>query len=245
MNFYDKVAKKFGNYHTPAQIVHEFPNGDPEKIFKDKLISIRGKDKIALDSGCADGRFTLSVVPFFKKIKAIDTSKGMLKSAKNLQKRQGIYNVDFVYQNLYKLVSKEEFDVIYSRRGPADYSIFYKALKDQGYYVEIDIGEKDAMDIKKVFGRGQNYGGWDKSKVKKIRNELQKVGFKILFAKDYLYNEYYLTRADLDVFLQGVPIFEDYDSKKDMEFLKEYASNFTSDKGINLLRHRAVLLARK
>lgn len=70
-NFYDKVAKKFGGYHTPSKHTTEYPNGEPEKVFKDKLLELSGKDKIALDTGCADGRFTLSIAPCFKKIVAI------------------------------------------------------------------------------------------------------------------------------------------------------------------------------
>lgn len=244
-NFYDKVAEKFGSYHAPSRRSTEFPNGSPEEIFKDKLISISGENKIVLDSGCADGRFTLSVAPFFKKIIAIDTSKGMLKSAKIFQREQKVPNVDFVYQNLHKITSKDEYDVIYNRRGPVDYPIFYKALKKNGFYIEIDIGEKDAMDIKKVFKRGQNYGEWDNSVLKRDSNQLEEAGFKIIFIRDYLYDEYYKTFEDLNIFLQGVPIFEDYDSQKDKSLLVKYANRFTSEKGINLLRHRVVMLAQK
>ena len=33
-NFYDKVAKKFGIYHTGAKYSKEYLAGDPEEIFK-------------------------------------------------------------------------------------------------------------------------------------------------------------------------------------------------------------------
>ena len=50
-NFYDKVAKKFGGYaYGKSHVKHltEYPNGDPEKIFKKKLIGLANKNKIAL-----------------------------------------------------------------------------------------------------------------------------------------------------------------------------------------------------
>lgn len=244
-NFYDKVAKKFGNYHTDARIAHEYFEGNPEDIFKEKLISVSGKDKIALDSGCADGRFSLSIANFFLKIKAIDTSNGMLNSARKLQKEQKITNVEFIKQDLHKLSSNEEFGVIYSRRGPVDYPIFYKLLKPDGDYVEIDIDKKDAMEIKQIFGRGQNYGEWNNSRLQRTVDEITNANFRIIFAKDYSYNEYYKTYYDLDLFLQSVPIFEDYDSKKDEHLLKKYEKEFGTDKGIRLARHRAVILAQK
>lgn len=244
-NFYDKVAKKFGNYHTDAQIIDEFLGGNPEAVFKKKLISVSGKDKIALDAGCADGRFTLSIAKLFLRIKAIDTSRRMLESARKLQDKQKVLNVEFINQDLHALSSQEEFDVIYNRRGPVDYPVFHKSLKSNGYYVEIDIGEKDAMEIKQTFGRGQNYGEWNNSRLQKTIGEATKANFKIIFAKDYSYNEYYKTYYDLDLFLQGVPIFEDYDSKKDEKLLKKYVEQFDTEKGIRLGRHRGVILAQK
>ena len=49
--------------------------GDPEKIFKEKLLGLSSRDKTVLDIGCADGKFTLTIAPFFKKVYGIDTSK--------------------------------------------------------------------------------------------------------------------------------------------------------------------------
>src|SRR3990167_2358965 len=177
-NFYDKVAKKFGNYHTDAKYSTEYPNGNPEEIFRKKLLEVSGKDKIVLDSGCADGRFTLSISSYFKEIIAIDISKGMLDSANALKTEKGIINVNFKYMDVHKINQPDEsFDVIYSRRGPTDYPGFNRLLKQEGYYVEINIGEKDAQGIKEVFQRGQNYGEWNDPKLPKITNKLKENGF--------------------------------------------------------------------
>ena len=48
-NFYNKVARKFGNYHTDARYTQEYPDNNPEEVFKEKLLSVSGKDKLALD----------------------------------------------------------------------------------------------------------------------------------------------------------------------------------------------------
>ena len=45
--------------------------------------------------------------------------------------------------------------------------------------------------------------------------------------------------------LEGVPIFEDYDSKKDKKFLDEYVRKFRTEKGIKFPRHQVVILAKK
>jgi len=246
-NFYDKVAKKFGGYHTDARYPKEYPNGDPEKVFKEKLLELSGKNKVVLDVGCADGRFTLSIASNFNKVVAIDLSKGMLDSAEKYQKEKKIINVSFEEQDASKVAYPNNyFDVICSLRGPTPFSKFYRLLKPNGYFIGINIGEKDAIDLKKVFKRGQNYEVWNKtSRLKKDKLKLIQERFEIITAKDFIYDEYYQTYEDIDLFLQGVPIFEDYNPIKDKKYLDEYVNKFKSDKGIKLLRHRVVILARK
>ncbi len=245
-NFYDKVANKFGKYSSGVQTIDEFPNGVPEEIFKEKIIKYSGKNKIVLDVGCGDGRFTLSIAKYYKKVIGIDTSSEMLKYAKRLQKEKHITNVSFKNQSIYQTMTlKDYFDVVYSRRGPTDYRRFSRLLKHKGIYVEIDIGEKDAQEIKKIFGRGQNYGLWNKPRLVQHNKELENDGFNILFAKDFYYNEFYQSYNDLDLFLQSVPIFENFDSKKDKKKLEQFVKRFQTSKGIKFSRHRAVIVAEK
>lgn len=244
-NFFDKVAKKFGNYSSGVKYTKEYLNRDPEEDFKNYLIKYFGKDKKVLDVGCADGRFTLSIADKFGEIVAIDNSIGMLNSARKLQKELNKVNVNFENKNVHETgFDEKSFDVIYSRRGPTDYKEFSRLLKKNGYYLEIQIGEKDTKDIEIIFGRGQNFGGWDKSRLERNIKEVESQGFEIIFSKDYEYNEYYATREDLDTFLQSVPIFEDFDSTKDKELLEKYVSKFKTEKGIKLPRHRIVIVAK-
>lgn len=245
-NFYDKVAKKFGKYHTGARYITEYSNGEPEKVFKEKLLGLSSKDKTVLDVGCADGRFTLSIASYFKKVIAIDISTGMLNAARKIQEKSSVANVTFEKQNAEKTTYQNKmFDVIFSRRGPTPFSEFYRLLKPNGYFVGINIGEKDCVKIKKIFGRGQGYGKWNTSKLEKDKQKLKDTGFKVIFAQDYLYDEYYSSYEDLDLFLQGVPIFEDFDSEKDKELLQKYINRFQTKKGIQLSRHRVVIVAQK
>lgn len=124
-NFYDKVAQKFGGYGYGAGPVYisEYPAGDPEKIFKEKLLELTCIDKIALDIGCADGKFTLSVAPYFKKIYGIDISKKNLEIAKSHNKEERSKNVEYSFQNASHTLFKDSFfDVAYCRRGPSYYN---------------------------------------------------------------------------------------------------------------------------
>ncbi len=248
-NFYDKVAKKFGGYaYGKSHVGHlsEYPNGDPEKIFKTKLLSLADRKKIALDAGCGDGKFAFQIAKYFLSIIGIDLSKNLLEIARQKQNILKVKNVTFKFQDASKTsFPNNSFDLIFSRRGPTPFREFYRLLKLGGYFVGINIGEKDCQDIKEIFGRGQGFGEWNSPRLEKDKQELKNLGFEIVFAQDYLYNEYYSSYEDLDLFLQGVPIFEDFDSEKDKKYLEEYVTKFITEKGIKFPRHRVVTVAKK
>ena len=245
-NFYDKVANKFGKYHTKAKYTIEYPAGEPEKVFKKKLLELGGEQKVVLDAGCADGRFTLSMSLSFKKIVAIDMSEGMLKAAQKLQNKKNIKNIVFEKQDAFRTSYKDKsFDLVYSRRGPTIFMEAFRLLKPGGYFIEIDIGEQDCMEIKKIFGRGQNFGEWDTQRKEIVMQKAGSAGFETVFLKNFFYNEYYSSYEDLNLFLQGVPIFEDYSTEKDKVHLQKYVDKYITEKGIKLERHRVVMVLQK
>jgi len=248
-NFYDKVAKKFGGYafgKSHVDHLSEYPTGDPEKVFKEKLLGLANKNIIALDAGCGDGKFAFQIAKYFLSITGIDVSKELLKIAGHKKSVLRVKNVIFKFQDAAKTsFSDKSFNLIFSRRGPTAFAEFHRLLKSGGYFIGIDIGEKDCQEIKEIFGRGQDFGQWNASRLEKDKQKLKKAGFEIVFAKDYLYDEYYALHEDLDLFLQGVPIFEDFDSEKDKKLLGEYVTKFQTEKGIRLPRHRVVIMARK
>ena len=247
-DFYDKVAQKFGGYgySTGPRYTTKYPTGNPEKIFKEKLLELSLRDKTALDIGCADGKFTLLIAPSFQKVYGIDTSKVNLDIAKSHGGEENSKNVEYSLQDAGHTSFEDSFfDLAYCRRGPSYYTEYFRILKTNGYYLEIGIGENDTEELKKVFGRGQNYGEWNTSRLDANLKEFQTIGFKVIFAENYHYFEYYSSYEELDLFLQGVPIFEDFDSKKDKVLLQKYVEKFLTDKGIQLSRHRLVMVMQK
>ena len=248
-SFYDKVANKFGGYAFGKSHVNhlsEYPNGDPELIFKEKLIGLASKKENALDVGCGDGKFTFHIAKYFLSIVGIDLSKELLFIAKQKQKIRKGNNIIFELQDARQTSFPDEsFYLIFSRRGPTPFSEFYRLLKSGGYFVGINIGEKDCVEIKLIFGRGQGFKEWNTSRREKDNKELRNVGFEVVFAEDYYYDEFYASYEDLDLFLQGVPIFEDFDSEKDKRLLEEYVVKFKTEKGIRFPRHRVVTVSQK
>ena len=248
-NFYDKVAKKFGGYafgSNKPKYSSEYPNGNPEEIFKEKLLKLAKTNMVCLDVGCGDGKFTFEVSKYFSSIKGIDTSRELLNIAESKKKALKTANVTFKLKNAVRtFFPNESFNIIFCRRGPSFYKEYYRLLKKGDYYLEIGIGEKDCVNLKKVFGRGQGYGIWDQSRLEKDKNEFIQIDFRVIYAESISYNEYYNSIEALDRFLQGVPIFEDFNPDKDRTHLETYCKKFKTPKGILLPRQRVVYVIQK
>lgn len=244
-NFYDRVAATFGAYRTGARYQTEFPGESPEGVFERKLIDVGGPEKIALDAGSGDGRFTLAIAQYFGQIVGIDTSRGMLAVAQR-RREQGIANARFVCQDAAQTgFADASFDVVYSRRGPTAYADFRRLLKTGGSFLHVGIGEEDALDLKRVFGRGQGFDHLGSTWSGFEQERQRAAGLRIIFVADFRYDEYYASYADLETFLRGVPIFTDFDPETDRAALQAYAAQARTPKGIHLRRHRFVTVAVK
>lgn len=249
VNFYDKVAKKFGGYafsSNKPKYSSEYPDDNPEQILKKRLLRLAKTNFIALDAGCGDGKFCFEILKYFSFIHGIDTSEELLNIAESKKEALKISNVDFNLEDARKTSFPDEsFDIVFCRRDPSFYEEYYRLLRRSGYYLEIGIGEKDCVGLKKIFGRGQGYGTWNESRLDKDKNKFTQLGFSTIFAKAISYNEYYESIDEMDRFLQGVPIFEDFDSDQDRNHLEVYCKKFETPKGILLPRQRVVYVVQK
>lgn len=84
---------------------------DPENLelkYVRQLADI--KDKVILEIGCGNGRFTRILAKYAKKVVAIDNDKNMISSAKTITRRK---NITYKHMDALKLDLKEEsFDVV-------------------------------------------------------------------------------------------------------------------------------------
>ena len=245
-NFYDKIVRKFGTDVPEAKHITDYPEGDPESVFEQKLLNLSGNDKVALDLGCGDGRFTSRMASHFRQIVGIDGSVERLKLAQAEQQTVGRNNVRFEEQDAYQTTfAQDTFDLVYSRRGPTPYRECQRIIKPRGYFLTIGIGEKDTWELKQIFGRGQGYGVWNTPVLEQAEEQLCQEGFEAIYGQNFLFDEYHASYHDLDLFLQEVPIFEDFDSEKDRKLLETYVATSQTEKGIRLPRHRIVIVAMK
>jgi SAM-dependent methyltransferase len=244
--FYDKIAREYGFSTPPSPVVVEYPTGNPEQVFEAELRSLGGSGKRALDVGAGDGRFTLRVADVFGRVAGIDHSEGMLNIARARQRELGVGNVTLSVQDARRTTfPHSSFDVVYSRRGPSFFEEYHRLLVPGGYFLYITIGNRDAVEFKEVFGRGQDFAQRGISRLQADRRDLERAGFEVVRQEEYYYDEYYASYEDLELFLRGVPIFEDFDPEADRPLLERYAALFREAKGIRLPRHRVIDIARK
>ncbi len=64
-DFYDKFARKFGASGPSVAHTSQYPEGNPEAMFEQKLLELSGTTKTVLDVGCGSGAFTLHMSPHF------------------------------------------------------------------------------------------------------------------------------------------------------------------------------------
>jgi len=248
--FYDDLAKKLGGYgfaNDGLDYRSEYPAGNPEQEFYDAVMQMAGAECTALDIGCGDGIFSFRVADAFMQIDGIDNSAELIKIAHAKQAELGVTTTRFIYGDASSMpYAGGSFDVAFNRRGPSFYDEYYRVAKPGGTYIEIGIGEQDTRSLKETFGRGQAYGEWASRRIDRDAKVFTSSGFTVVRAEDYFYKEYYPSRDMFETFLEGVPIFEDFDRENDSQLVDAYCSSHTTADGeIELDRHRVLYVLQK
>ena len=249
-NFYDKLAKKLGGYgfaHDGLEYRSEYPNGNPEEEFLDAVIQVADTSLNALDIGCGDGIFAFRVADKFAHIDGIDNSSELIKIANEKQNELNVSNVIFNFGNASKMpYENASYDTAFNRRGPSFYEEYARVLKSGGTYIEIGIGEQDARPLKETFHRGQDFGEWSNRRIDRDTKIFDRCGLSVIRADDYFYKEFYPSRSMFEIFLEGVPIFEDFDKTEDSAVLEKYYGKYETSSGeIQLDRHRIIYILKK
>jgi len=246
MDFYKEKGKKYKRYQ--ANIVHGRHKGNVPDFLK--LIKKYSKKNLkALDLGCGSGELTIKLAHNFKEIIGVDFILEYLETAKKDKKRYKIKNIEFIRADAKNLPFDDEtFDLIYSSRGPlsANYDFIkesLRVLKKGGLLIEETIGEKDKLEIKKIFGRGQNYPSKNK-KMDSVKALLKKGKASLLLYKEYFYYTSFKVKGIIKL-LQRAPIIEDFNLEKDKIFLKKIEEQLMTTEGIILSSHRLHWVAKK
>jgi len=234
-------------YHQKEKVTTEGNDGEDE--FDAKMLdAVAGKT--VLDVGCGDGRFTIKIAEHAKNVMGLDFSEKAISQAQTNLEKSGRTNVKFRLADALNLPFVDEtFDVLLSRRGPLTDSMrtlseAHRVLKKGGQLMEITIGERDKLNLKQIFGRGQLYGVKGKVADEKKRM-LEKVGFKVIEIKDYMAFEIFETIEDLTIRLRSTPIIPDFNARRDRRYLDRIKDACMTPKGIKTETHRVTIIASK
>ena len=244
-NFYKKSSKKFKKYefHEQGKLI----SGEKPNFFK-YLKRFTNKNSKVLDLGCGSGELTLKLSPFFKEIVGIDSFGGYIKTAEKLKKAVGAKNVVFKVADGKNLPFEDEyFDFVFSSRGPLSANIdfireSFRVLKKGGLMIEETIGEKDKIELKKIFGREQNYPK-PETKFESVKKLLKQSGMKLIESKYFKFYQVYPSINDVVEILERAPIIPDFDKTKDKAHIEEVDKKL-NNKGIKLSSHRLLWIAK-
>ncbi len=217
--------------------------------FFEYLKKFTNKNYKILDLGCGSGELTLKLSPFFKEIVGIDPFEEYIKTAKKLKKTLGVKNVIFKVADGKKLSFEDEyFDIVFSSRGPLSSEInfikeSFRVLKKEGLMIEETIGEKDKIELKKIFGRGQNYPN-RKTKLESVKKLLKQSKMKLVESKYFKFYQVYSSINEVVEILERSPIIPNFDKTKDKAHIEKVDKKLNKE-GIKLSSHRLFWLAEK
>lgn len=145
IEWYDMIARKNGGYRSNAVFSIEGLSG--EAVFEDRLKDILPNYTSVLDAGCGHGEFTIKMAKYTRSIVGFDNSIEMIKIAHNLKDYYNVNNVDFVYAGTKEQLpfEDEQFNLIYSRRGPTSILNHSRVLRSGGIIMGIHSAEADRV----------------------------------------------------------------------------------------------------
>ena len=155
---------------------------------------------VLLDIGTGGGKKLTEVAKIAGKAYGIDHQQSMIDTANRNLARTKMRNVEFKWGDAKTLPFPEEyFDVIMCRHAPFYAQQVYRVMKSKGIFLTQQVySEKDAINIKRIFGRGQGFGRErETNPIRRYVRELKAAGFEILRKDTYNATEYYADMSDL------------------------------------------------
>jgi ubiquinone/menaquinone biosynthesis C-methylase UbiE len=246
IEWWNELAKKLNGYKGNYRVSFEGANGELE--FTEIVKKLLRDHSNALDIGCADGSFAIELSSYAKKITAVDLSPVMIDTAKKSANRA---NLEFIVADAKKLpFSDHTFDLVISRRGPVSEPEFLeeaiRVTRPGGLLIEITIGEKDAIEFKEIFNKGQSFNNKNKSRYLEIKNRIGLINeVKLRQIHEYYSDAYYPSLEDIVLLLSSTPIIDDFNMNNDQALLQLIEEKYSTVKGIRRTYHRLIWIAEK
>ncbi|MEK5102966.1 methyltransferase domain-containing protein [Cytobacillus sp. FSL M8-0252] len=145
--WYRQISKNGNAYIYPWQSTIDSPIA--ENIF-DQLVCLHTKDKVALDFGCGEGRFTKKYALYAKQMIGADSSTQFIQNAMKTKPD----NTSFIVANSKHVLpfKRAFFDIAIIRKGPT--SIYHHLplyVKEGGLILGLHPGENEGKELSNWF----------------------------------------------------------------------------------------------
>jgi SAM-dependent methyltransferase len=246
--WWNNLADKLNGYKTAQSVRFDGPNGEAE--FADMAKHTAQMFPNVLDVGCADGRFTLELAAHARSITGIDLSERMIHFAKE-GVTASLSHAQFVIGDARRMpFASDSFDLVISRRGPVSIPAFLdeaiRVVRPGGAIMEITIGDYDAIELKRLLGRGQGYPLADTSRKDEI---CKRIGghsdLALKLCREFRCGSYYPKLDDIAELLASTPIVEDFEPAADWPVLQRGSESLRTANGFRRTCHRIIWLAEK
>lgn len=223
--------------------------------FYKKIEENTNESSLCLDLGTGGGEKVLKYYPNVGMVIGTDFSNNMIVIANENKKNYPEKNVKFVKMNSLEMTfPKGLFDLVSARHTVIDAKQVYDSLKDGGVLIIEGVDQKDAWDLKELFGRGQAYHD-EMPLSEREYQDVKLAGFSSVEKVEILEEKYYETEEDLFALLVKTPILNDFSEihekageehkKIEIDLFDEYVRKNKTEKGILLKRVSYGIVARK
>lgn len=215
--------------------------------FYEEVLKHCKKSDLLLDIGSGGGEKVLQLAKSVSFIAGIDESRDMIKAAnENLGKSQ-FRNVVFFLMNARQMAFRDGlFNIATTRHSAFFAGETARVLADGGAFMTQQVSEADKFNIKKAFGRGQNFGIEDGTSREKSIRQLEDTHFADIKSFEYDAQEFYHTPEDLIFLLCHTPIIPDFGCQaEDFELLAQFIEENKSATGIRTNSRRYMIIAHK
>ncbi|MDP2940488.1 MAG: class I SAM-dependent methyltransferase [Candidatus Omnitrophota bacterium] len=225
---YERAARSGG--WSKKQLDKTTKWGDFYELVKTKL---QGTE-VVLDIGTAEGNRFMGLSKHIKKGVGIDLEPGMIKLANRNKREAGITNITFKCLDADKLdFPPETFDVITVKHSPINFKDAFRALKPGGRFFTQQVAENDKWNLKKAFGRGQDYDRMPGTLLKLYKEQAGKAGFQKIKSRTSSIPHYFKSKQKLLDFFEKAPTIPEFGKhRKDYEILEKFIAKNRSPQGI-------------
>jgi len=241
--FYDKVGSEIGWDFSQVKYTSEGVGWE----FYDEVVKRSSKTDKLLDIGTGGGEKVLKIAENFQLVAGIDVSDGMIKTARKNLLNSEVTNAGFFVMDAEKIQFPDRgFNIISCRHSDFSPTEIFRLLDEGGCFISQQVGEADKLNLKKFFGRGQNYGVKDGTTMRDYVEHLKAAGFSRVETREYDATEYYERPEDLIFLLKHTPTIPNFGQVAgDFDKLDEFIKQNFSSKGIKTNSKRFLIIAEK